>query len=416
MRRMTAGDGYKYLLKSVAYGDGDRALSTPLTRYYSEEGTPPGRWLGSGLSGLADGQIVGGDTVTETQLQLLIGMGRDPVTGDALGRPYSQFQTLDERVAARIAALDPELTPSQRAEAVTVIEAEEAAKKSRKAVAGYDFTFSIPKSASVLWAVADGGTQQLIWEAHHAAIADVLQFMEREVTATRGGARGPDGAVLQLDVAGVVAAAYDHYDSRLQDPYLHTHVVVSNKVQHAQTMRWLALDGRPLHAATVALSELHEAIFADSLTRLLGVSWESREQAAGRNQSWAISDVPEELIKAFSSRARDIEVEKERLIAEFVARHGRRPSSAQVIKLLQEATLATRPEKDVRSLDDLTSEWRDRATVILGEDATAWAISVAWQHDPGPPPSFGPVAVRVVGFQLMGALPSVVDRCEVSER
>jgi len=36
--------------------------------------------------------------------------------------------------------------------------------------------------------------------------------------------------------------------------------------------------------------------------------------------------------------------------------------------------------------------------------------------DRGPPPSFGPVAVRVVGFQLMGALPSVVDRCEVSER
>ena len=36
------------------------------------------------------------------------------------------------------------------------------------------------------------------------------------------------------------------------------------------------------------------------------------------------------------------------------------------------------------------------------------------QHEP--PPSFGPVAVRVVGFQLMGALPSVVDRCEVSER
>ena len=55
MRRMTAGDGYKYLLKSVVYGDGDRALSTPLTRYYGEEGTPPGRWLGSGLAGLADG-------------------------------------------------------------------------------------------------------------------------------------------------------------------------------------------------------------------------------------------------------------------------------------------------------------------------------------------------------------------------
>ncbi|WP_425280767.1 MobF family relaxase [Leucobacter coleopterorum] len=380
MRRMTAGDGYKYLLKSVVYSDGDRAMTTPLTRYYVEAGTPPGRWLGSGLQGLAEGKIVSGDQVTETQLQLLIGMGRDPLTGESLGRPYSQFKSVDERVGARISSLDSALTPAARAAAVSHIEAEEAGKKQRKAVAGYDFTFSIPKSASVLWAVADAGTQQLIWEAHHAAVADVLQFMEREVAATRGGALGPDGATLQLDVTGFIATGYDHYDSRLHDPYLHTHVVISNKVQHAQDGRWLALDGRPLHAATVAMSELHEAVFADTLTRLLGVTWEEREQGAGRNSSWALRDVPEPLIKEFSNRARHIEVEKERLIAEFVERYGHRPSAAQVIKMLQSATLSTRPEKTVRSLDDLTSEWRDRATTILGEDATAWASRVAWQH------------------------------------
>ncbi|MFZ1381743.1 MAG: relaxase domain-containing protein, partial [Scrofimicrobium sp.] len=50
MRVMSAGDGYKYLLRTVAAGDGDRSLSTPLTRYYSAEGTPPGRWMGSGLA------------------------------------------------------------------------------------------------------------------------------------------------------------------------------------------------------------------------------------------------------------------------------------------------------------------------------------------------------------------------------
>lgn len=382
MRRMSAGDGYKYLLKSVVYGDGDRAMSTPLTRYYGEAGTPPGQWLGSGLAGLADGRIRSGDQVTETQLQLLVGMGRDPLSGEPLGRPYSQFKTVDERVAARIAALDTGLPPAARAEAVAVIEAEEAAKKPRRAVAGYDFTFSIPKSASVLWAVADAGTQQIIWEAHQAAVAEVLQFMEREVAATRGGALGPDGATVQLDVTGLIATAYDHYDSRLHDPYLHTHVVVSNKVQEAQSGRWLALDGRPLHAATVAISELHEAIFADTLTGLLGVSWEQREQAGERNASWAITDVPETLIKEFSTRARHIEVEKERLIAEFVERYGRRPSAAQVIHMLQAATLTTRPEKTVRSLDDLTSEWRDRATALLCEDATAWASRIAWQHDP----------------------------------
>src|SRR5690606_11982024 len=49
MRVMSAGDGYKYLLRTVAAADGDRSLSTPLTRYYAEAGNPPGRWLGSGL-------------------------------------------------------------------------------------------------------------------------------------------------------------------------------------------------------------------------------------------------------------------------------------------------------------------------------------------------------------------------------
>lgn len=38
MRVMEAGDGYEYLLRTVAAGDGDRSLSTPLTRYCSEEG------------------------------------------------------------------------------------------------------------------------------------------------------------------------------------------------------------------------------------------------------------------------------------------------------------------------------------------------------------------------------------------
>ena len=50
MRVIHAGKGYRYLLRSVAVGDGDgdRKMADPLTRYYTEEGTPPGRWMGSG--------------------------------------------------------------------------------------------------------------------------------------------------------------------------------------------------------------------------------------------------------------------------------------------------------------------------------------------------------------------------------
>lgn len=41
MRVMSAGDGYKYLLRTVAAGDGGRSLSTPLMRYYNAGGTLP---------------------------------------------------------------------------------------------------------------------------------------------------------------------------------------------------------------------------------------------------------------------------------------------------------------------------------------------------------------------------------------
>ncbi|MFE2773833.1 MobF family relaxase [Microbacterium resistens] len=382
MRVMSAGDGYKYLLRTVASGDGDRSLSTPLTRYYAEKGSPPGRWLGSAVTALGSGAITVGDQVTETQLQLLVGMGRDPVTGDPLGSAYRNYPTAIERIQKRTAKLDGDLGVTERAEAVAAIEAEELAKGSRKAVAGFDFTFSIPKSASVLWAVSDSGTQSLIAGAHHAAVAEMVAFMEREVAATRVGAVGRNGAVAQVDVTGMIATAFDHYDSRAGDPHLHTHVVISNKVQTAHDGKWRSLDGRPLHAATVALSELHEAVFADHLTRAFGVGWEAREMGRDRNPAWAISAVPEKLVVDFSSRSRQIEQEKNRLIAEYVERHGRQPSPTTVIKLRAQATLATRPEKQVRSLADLTAEWRARATHLLGEDATTWARTVTANDAP----------------------------------
>ena len=381
MRVMSAGDGYKYLLRTVAAGDGDRSLSTPLTRYYAEEGNPPGRWLGAGVAALS-GLIVDGDQVSESQLQLLVGMGRNPVTGDPLGLAYPAYKTVAERVAERTAALDPTLGPASRAEAVAQIEAEEAVRGTRRAVAGYDFTFSIPKSASVLWAVADAGTQALIADAHHAAVAEVVAFMEREVAATRTGATARNEAVAQVDVHGLIAAAFDHYDSRAGDPHLHTHVVISNKVQTILDGKWRSLDGRPMHAATVALSELHEAVFADHLTRAFGVEWEARDMGRDRNPAWAVTAVPEELVAEFSSRSRHIDAEKNRLIAEYVARHGRQPSTATIIKLRAQATLTTRPDKQVRSLADLTAEWRVRAGRLLGTDATSWARGVAANETP----------------------------------
>ena len=102
------------------------------------------------------------------------------------------------------------------------------------AVAGYDLTFSPVKSVSTLWAVADPAVAAQIERAHQAAVADALSFIEQHALFTRTGANG----VRQVDVQGLVAAAFTHRDSRAGDPDLHTHVAVANKVQTLDG-RWL---------------------------------------------------------------------------------------------------------------------------------------------------------------------------------
>lgn len=181
-----------------------------------------------------------------------MGQGRDPLTGAALGRAFGVYRSRNERIQARTEQLDPSLSAAQRAAAVETIEAEEANRPSRRAVAGFDFTFSAPKSVSVLWALGDEETRSVIVSAHHRAVANVIDLMEREVAATRIGATGSDVAIAQVDVTGLIAAAFGHYDSRTADPQLHTHVVITNKAKTVVDGKWRSLDSRPLHAATVA--------------------------------------------------------------------------------------------------------------------------------------------------------------------
>lgn len=397
IRRMSAGSGYQYLLRSVAAGDGSRLSSTPLTRYYAEAGTPPGRWLGSGVGALGGGQIRPGMQVSEEQLALLIGMGRDPVTGESLGRAYPAYRSVATRISDRVADLDPGLTDAERAAETATIEAEETALGMRRAVAGFDLTFSVPKSVSVLWGVADAATQERIVDAHHAAVADVLAFFEREVAATRAGISDSDGAVAQVSVAGVAAVAFDHFDSRAGDPQLHTHVVVSNKVLTQMDGRWRSLDGRPVFSSRVGLSEHYNALLADRLAREVGVVWEMRQRGPERNPRWEIAGVGDDLIDEFSSRTREIETKKDELIAEYVTGHGRQPSAKVIVELRAQATLATRPPKEVRSLVDLTAEWRRRAAERVGDDTTAWASTLTGADGT-------PLRTEDVPLQALGAI------------
>lgn len=147
--------------------------------------------------------------------------GQDPVTGEPLGRRYA-------------------------GRASTVV--------------GNDLTFTVPKSASELWALGDDATRATVHAAHHAAVAQTLAFIEQKVVRTRVGHAG----CRQVRTQGMIAAAFDHWDSRAGDPNLHTHVALANRVQGPDG-RWRSLDGKTVYAAAVTVSELYDVLLADDL-------------------------------------------------------------------------------------------------------------------------------------------------------
>src|SRR5262245_16942551 len=100
LSRMASVD---YLVDHVAAGDGRAgdATASPLTRYYTAEGYPPGTWLGSGMAAL-DAAGMTGSEVTEEQLRALFEDARNPFTGDRLGRPPARYPTRQERIDRRV--------------------------------------------------------------------------------------------------------------------------------------------------------------------------------------------------------------------------------------------------------------------------------------------------------------------------
>lgn len=354
IRRMTLGAGYRYLMSSVARSDAGKSTTSPLTAYYTEAGSPPGRFLGKGLAGLDHGRGVAASArVTEEHLWRMLGMLQDPVTGEQLGQaPHGRAtHAIDHRGRPR--------KPSQT-------------------VAGFDLTFSAPKSVSVAWALADEPTRARIYAAHQRALEAVIAYGESQVFATRIGR----GGVVQEDVRGVIATAFDHWDSRAGDPQLHTHVVVLNRVQAACDGAWRTLDSKALFRAAVGMSELYNGVLADELTAELGWGWAPEQRRRSAEPKWEVDRVPQALREHFSQRSSAIEAAKDDLVETFAASHGRQPTAREVIQLRQHATLATRGDKQVRPLRDLVAEWKARAIPFVDTEPDTWVAALTQDAPP----------------------------------
>ncbi|UKA55167.1 relaxase domain-containing protein [Arthrobacter sp. FW305-BF8] len=327
--RLSAQSGLKYLFKTTMMDD-LKVDPVDATNYYMKSGTPPGRWIGSGIQGIGRSA---GDVVTETDAKAVFDHAAHPDTGTPLGRPHGQ-PTLVQKSGGRTEA--------------------------RHAVVGFDLTFSVPKSVSVLWALSPRSIQTQILETHHQAVNATLQWLEESVIHTRAGRNG----VAHIGTRGVIAAAFDHWESRAGDPQLHTHTVIANRVQRITDGAWVTLDSRTLYKAAVAASEHYNGLLFDALHGNLGTDTDFRKPAANtHNPSQQLFGVDDALIREFSNRSRLIDLETDRLVAEWAAGHGTPPSATTIIKLRQQATLSTRTAKSeaVVPLHELSMQWQKRA-------------------------------------------------------
>lgn len=335
------GNGWKYLTDSVAPDVGEIPQGPDSARYYASAGTPPGRFLGRGLSALGGrpGAVRAGDEVTAEMLHNMLARLADPITGTVLGR--------------------------------------QPALGKHAPVAGFDMTFSPPKSVSVMWAMADRDTKAVIETICDQALAEVVSWAEDHVFRTRTGTQG----VRHEEVRGVVASSWMHYESRDGDPQLHHHVIVLNRAVTASDGRWRTLDSRGLHTWVVALSERHVGLVEDLMTERFGVAWDEMRSVRGGDLKREIDGVAADLVAEFSQRTAAIESAKERALADFRAERGRAPSPTERRRIDRAAWRQTRSAKEHRSLSEMTAEWTERARPWVGDEPFSWVSTLAGRYD-----------------------------------
>jgi conjugative relaxase-like TrwC/TraI family protein len=198
------------------------------------------------------------------------------------------------------------------------------------------------KSVSVLYGLGDPATAQAVLAAHHAGVTEAVTYLDTQIGTRRG-----HGGHEHVSGQGLLAVGFDHRTSREGDPLLHTHLVVANRVQGPDG-RWTALDGRDLYRHRLAADAIYQASYQRELSRTLGVEWTAADAYGNRE----LQGLPEELLRAFSKRSGQIDLEVERLQADGRERTPR---------LVKWAVHATRKPKDHEAADTLYGRWRTEA-------------------------------------------------------
>lgn len=200
---------------------------------------------------------------------------------------------------------------------------------------GIDFTFSAPKSVSIV-ALVSGDSRVIA--AHDEAVKDALKLMQSKVVARKKVKR----ISFREHTNKLVVAKFQHDLSRDQDPQLHTHAVTMNLTQR-EDGRWTAIANEEMLKSVKVVGAYYRAQLAQ---RLEDMGYEIRATRDG----FEMASVPDAAIKLFSQRSRMIERE---LDAQGLTRDTASGGMKQAI------TKNTRKRKDEGDRAALRQEWRD---------------------------------------------------------
>jgi conjugative relaxase-like TrwC/TraI family protein len=276
-------------IRAMSDGKGYSSRHLEHSDYYSEGERVTGQWRGRGA------ELLGlGGAVRHEDFEALR-QGFDPRTGEFLHPRHS---------ADRISAAGG--TQSQERSL-------------------YDFTFSAPKSVSILAVL---GRDDRLCEAHVTAVSEALVEAER-YSAARVRQNGSNEDRI---TGNMVIAVYQHDTSRELDPQLHTHVVAANLTYDGAESRWKALQAGGIYERRAYISEVYRNALAREVLRL-GYEIESQRDSRGHDCGFEIAGIPGDLLRRFSRRSR----QRDQAVHEFEAEHGRLPTDNEIAVLVRES-------------------------------------------------------------------------------
>ena len=356
---VTVAKGYDlgYIWKTQAQPGPSRTTGG----YYinaAQDGEPPGRWWGPGAQalGFTPGQMVERQPYEAVYRQI------DPRTEAKLGRARGRYPTFADHLA-RLMAAEP------HAIAERLIELErEAARATRQPGVYIDVTVSFSKSISVLhasirenerrarrsgdqqaaayWASRETMFQEILHRANRAA----LEYLQAWAGVTRSGYHGTQVHGREpgrFEAAGLIVTSWLQSTSRDGDPQDHVHNQISRITRTFRDGKWLALDTMSVRGVLGALQAIAATAVECELTRAFGVDWIPRADGRGNE----IRGVTQAQMDAYSTRTVQVHEKERELARAWARRHGRAPTSRELLYIANDATLQSRRGKDAGPVD-----------------------------------------------------------------